>query len=55
MNNNQEMWIVKAWNNLSQSLSDAVARIFSPNDDKYPAVGVQPFEGDPNQKSQGEW
>lgn len=22
-------------------------RIFSPSDDKYPVVGVQPFEGDP--------
>jgi hypothetical protein len=28
----------------------AVARIFSPNDDNYPATGVQPFEGEPNQE-----
>lgn len=28
-------------------VSEAVARIFSPNDDRYPTVGVQPFEGDP--------
>lgn len=25
----------------------AVTRIFKPNDDKYPATGMQPFEGDP--------
>lgn len=24
-----------------------VRKIFSPDEDKYPAVGVQPFEGDP--------
>lgn len=24
-----------------------VKKIFSPDEDKYPAVGVQPFEGDP--------
>lgn len=24
-----------------------VKKIFSPSEDKYPAVGVQPFEGDP--------
>ncbi len=28
-------------------ISDAVTRIFSPNDDNYPATGVQAFEGDP--------
>ncbi len=26
-------------------ISGAVARIFSPSDDQYPATGVQPFEG----------
>ncbi len=30
--------------------SDAAARIFGPNQDKYPATGVQPFEGDINKK-----
>lgn len=25
---------------------DAARRIFSPNDDDYPATGVQPFEGE---------
>ncbi|GAC1469817.1 MAG: hypothetical protein NVS2B14_01000 [Chamaesiphon sp.] len=28
-------------------ISGAVARIFGPRDDNYPATGVQPFEGDP--------
>lgn len=55
MNNNQQMWIAKTWNNLSLSLSDAIARIFSPNRLEYPSVGVQPFEGEPYQPSQIEW
>lgn len=56
MTNNQEMWIVRTWNNLSQYISGAVARIFSPNEhEKYPKVGVQPFEGEPSQQSQTEW
>ena len=28
--------------------SDAAARIFGPDRDKYPTTGVQPFEGDIN-------
>ena len=31
--------------------SEALARIFGPNDDRYPSVGVQPFEGDPYKES----
>ncbi|WP_254565120.1 isochorismate synthase [Oscillatoria sp. HE19RPO] len=31
-----------------QYVSEAAARIFGPNDDKYPETGVQPFDGDPN-------
>jgi hypothetical protein len=31
-------------------ISEAVSRIFSPRDDDYPATGVQPFEGDPDDK-----
>ncbi|MCU0517561.1 MAG: hypothetical protein MUC60_12010 [Oscillatoria sp. Prado101] len=30
-----------------QYVMAAAARIFSPTDDKYPEVGVQPFEGEP--------
>lgn len=29
-----------------QYLAEGFARIFSPTDDAYPAVGVQPFGGD---------
>lgn len=28
-------------------LSEAVGRIFAPNDDHYPATGMTPFYGDP--------
>lgn len=32
-------------------ISDAVVRIFGPNDDQYPATGEQPFSGDfPNRR-----
>jgi hypothetical protein len=30
-----------------QYLSEGVARLFSPQDDQYPNIGVQPFEGEP--------
>lgn len=29
-----------------QYLVEAATRLFSPNEDQYPEVGVQPFEGD---------
>lgn len=31
---------------LFQYLAEPILRIFSPNDDLYPAIGVQPYEGD---------
>ena len=50
------MNISKIFSAISQYISDAVARIFGPNDDEYPEVGVQPFEGDPyKEQSQAEW
>ncbi|TAF56477.1 MAG: isochorismate synthase [Oscillatoriales cyanobacterium] len=30
--------------------SEAAIRLFSPSDDSYPEVGVQPFEGRPAKK-----
>jgi nucleoid-associated protein YgaU len=33
-----------------RNITTGVARIFSPNDDDYPATGVQPFEGEPNEE-----
>ncbi len=41
------MNISKLFDNLIGYLSEAVARIFGPSDDAYPAIGVQPFEGEP--------
>lgn len=32
---------------LNAFFAEAIARIFSPNDDAYPNVGVQPYSGDP--------
>ena len=34
------------WNNANRYLWEAAARIFSPIDDNYPMIGVQPFEGE---------
>jgi hypothetical protein len=28
-------------------VSEAAMRIFAPDKDKYPAIGVQPFDGEP--------
>jgi len=33
-------------NQMASFLAEAIARIFSPNDDAYPNVGVQPFSGE---------
>ncbi|MBW4585960.1 hypothetical protein G7B40_004385 [Aetokthonos hydrillicola Thurmond2011] len=32
---------------MTQYISEAVMRIFGPNDDAYPNIGVQPFTGEP--------
>jgi len=37
----------KMLGNVVQYISEAFMRIFGPNDDAYPAIGVQPFTGDP--------
>ena len=34
-------------------ISEAATRIFSPSDDAYPAIGVQPFAGDCFKQRQG--
>ncbi|WP_197278698.1 hypothetical protein [Pseudanabaena sp. 'Roaring Creek'] len=33
--------------NTVEYLSDAIARIFSPSQDNFPATGAQPYKGDP--------
>jgi hypothetical protein len=46
----------KVFHDLREYFSGAVARIFSPRDDEFPATGVQPFEGDIPERSQStEW
>lgn len=45
---------MKLVNLLTQSikyLSEAIGRIFAPNDDHYPATGTVPFYGDPYYQS----
>lgn len=40
------MFISKILSNMAQYISEAVMRIFTPNDDAYPNSGVQPFTGE---------
>jgi hypothetical protein len=42
------MNFVQAIKNIIQYLTEGFARIFSPTDDQYPEIGVQPFEGEVN-------
>ncbi|MGK7926292.1 MAG: hypothetical protein AB4290_13795 [Spirulina sp.] len=44
------MKIGKMVSEVSQFISEAVARMLSPTHDMYPAIGVQPFSGDPYDK-----
>ena len=41
------MKLLKAFGDVVQYFSDAFARIFGPDDEPVPSIGVQPFEGDP--------
>jgi len=41
------MNIFESLSNMMAYLTEGVARIFSPSDDAYPMVGVNPFEGTP--------
>ncbi|WP_414549433.1 nicotinate phosphoribosyltransferase [Anabaena sp. CCY 0017] len=40
------MAISKIFMSIMQYISEAVMRIFSPTDDAYPMIGVQPFTGE---------
>jgi hypothetical protein len=42
--------IVEVPRKVVRYVTTGTARIFSPNDDDYPATGVQPFEGEPNKE-----
>lgn len=39
------MVVEKTIKNIIQYITEGFTRIFSPNEDQYPAIGVQPFEG----------
>lgn len=41
------MTALQWFNNSLTYISEAVARIFGPDQDSYPLIGVQPFDGDP--------
>ncbi|MBD2354544.1 hypothetical protein H6G41_07865 [Tolypothrix sp. FACHB-123] len=40
---------------ITQFISEAAMRIFGPNDDAYPEIGVQPFTGDPYKKGMADY
>jgi hypothetical protein len=44
------MKLVTWFKQLVQFFATAIARIFSPTDDSYPASGVQPFEDQPTSR-----
>ncbi|HYW18546.1 MAG TPA: nicotinate phosphoribosyltransferase [Nodularia sp. (in: cyanobacteria)] len=41
------MAISNIFDSIMQYISEAAMRIFSPTDDAYPMIGVQPFTGEP--------
>lgn len=43
--------LYKSIENLTQYLSQAVGRIFCPNEQAVPEIGTQPYEGNPYSKS----
>ncbi|MBD2567983.1 MULTISPECIES: nicotinate phosphoribosyltransferase [Nostocaceae] len=48
------MAIFKILASITQFISEAVIRIFGPNDDAYPIIGFQPFTGDPYKRGRAE-
>jgi hypothetical protein len=44
------MKVVEQTKKAFRFFSEAAIRFFTPNDDSYPEVGVQPFEGSPPKK-----
>ena len=45
------MKVIHVFTQISQYLSEAVLRIFSPNQDIYPLIGTQAFDGEPYKES----
>ncbi|NES21936.1 MAG: hypothetical protein F6K41_24175 [Symploca sp. SIO3E6] len=49
------MGIYKLFDSITEYISEAVVRIFGPNDDAYPATGLQPFSDDPYKPRRADW
>lgn len=45
------MSVPKLFDDVIQYISGAVSRIFAPNEDSCPDIGVQPFDGESSKKS----
>ena len=39
--------LTQKFRSMVEYLSDAIAKIFTPNKDDFPATGAQPYKGDP--------
>lgn len=44
------MNILMTVRDMLQYLAEAAGRIFEPSKDEYPAIGIQPFDGEPYSK-----
>ena len=49
------MGISKMMDSTVRYIIEAMTRIFGPSDDAYPAVGVQPFTGEPYKERHADW
>jgi hypothetical protein len=49
------MAISRMFINMAQFISEAFMRIFSPANDNYPVIGVQPFTGRLYKKGKAVW
>jgi len=45
------MKVIQTCQKVVQYVSEAIGRIFAPNEEHYPATGIQPFEGELPKKS----
>lgn len=49
------MGISRMMDSVVRYIIEAMTRIFGPSDDAYPAIGVQPFAGDPYKANRNDW
>ena len=48
------MAISRMIDSVVQYIIEAMTRIFGPNDDAYPTIGIQPFAGEPYKPARNE-